>query len=674
VCRVDTEFAEAVPIEDLKFHFIRLFDQIKSAGPVSVSLARKQASSLLPVLTAAGVELTWLEQASQSPSAAQSPPSKSSKASDRGPNKQRGVTKLQQFKTSTLKRGQLTKMADIFSQGKSGAEGSNGRVQLLFIEAARQRTHPTVRLNLDKAMEEKLLQEQVLQLAQHQKRLYLERVKMQKKVVEQLFAHSTETPTWDNPQHRQQMERVWSSMKPDTPFPGTKHERWKELGYQGADPMTDFRGMGMLSVQCLDYWGCLYTKLCRSLIAQQDNRSYPISTAMINVVAVVSEVLTLTKRSPTGGFAHPLMQNPLFSLFARSDTIADGHLFEETACMLLALVDKWVVERGATYMQFPTVLADVKKKLRDTLELEPASFAVFVAWMTEDGEREAKPAFETFDDDGSGSDDSVLLRGSRSHPSFLHQASTASLFSTFDADDRQSIIDGHKDKDSFDIDAMPRALPPNQGKQEKRDEGKETASSPATSLPSAAETGAAGTEGGEEEDTCSAALPIVSKPGSKRAGAAKRTNSILDHRQRFAQRHSIKTSVPGLPAFPCQPVPFKFTEKQKHTQNGGSEPTNPALLLKEGQGGEASSSEDPGSEAASAPPPPPREEEDQDVPSPPTASDDPTDEPPPPPSTERLSFHLSHPDMSEMLAALPLQVPDSSGSEPDDPPPPPPDE
>ena len=30
-------------------------------------------------------------------------------------------------------------------------------------------------------------------------------------------------------------------------------EQWKELGFQGTDPATDFRGMGIFGLMCLQY-------------------------------------------------------------------------------------------------------------------------------------------------------------------------------------------------------------------------------------------------------------------------------------------------------------------------------------------------------------------------------------------------------------------------------------
>ena len=41
-------------------------------------------------------------------------------------------------------------------------------------------------------------------------------------------------------------------------MPGTELEsrhtkQWQEIGFQGKDPATDFRGMGILGLYCLQY-------------------------------------------------------------------------------------------------------------------------------------------------------------------------------------------------------------------------------------------------------------------------------------------------------------------------------------------------------------------------------------------------------------------------------------
>jgi len=41
--------------------------------------------------------------------------------------------------------------------------------------------------------------------------------------------------------------KLWNLMMPNTPLKERITKQWGDIGFQGRDPQTDFRGMGMLS-------------------------------------------------------------------------------------------------------------------------------------------------------------------------------------------------------------------------------------------------------------------------------------------------------------------------------------------------------------------------------------------------------------------------------------------
>lgn len=45
--------------------------------------------------------------------------------------------------------------------------------------------------------------------------------------------------------------QLWSSLKPDFPLKSRIGQHWGEIGFQGDDPATDFRGMGLLGLKNL---------------------------------------------------------------------------------------------------------------------------------------------------------------------------------------------------------------------------------------------------------------------------------------------------------------------------------------------------------------------------------------------------------------------------------------
>ncbi|KAJ0004108.1 hypothetical protein NQD34_010322 [Periophthalmus magnuspinnatus] len=58
----------------------------------------------------------------------------------------------------------------------------------------------------------------------------------------------------DNPKHEDMLLKLWKELRPDCPLTGRISKQWCEIGFQGSDPKTDFRGMGLLGLSNLLYF------------------------------------------------------------------------------------------------------------------------------------------------------------------------------------------------------------------------------------------------------------------------------------------------------------------------------------------------------------------------------------------------------------------------------------
>ena len=54
-----------------------------------------------------------------------------------------------------------------------------------------------------------------------------------------------------NPEHEAKLMSLWSGLQPDNPLLTRHTKQWQIIGFQGKDPKTDFRGMGMLGLENL---------------------------------------------------------------------------------------------------------------------------------------------------------------------------------------------------------------------------------------------------------------------------------------------------------------------------------------------------------------------------------------------------------------------------------------
>ncbi|KAF8982168.1 hypothetical protein BGZ46_001704 [Entomortierella lignicola] len=63
-----------------------------------------------------------------------------------------------------------------------------------------------------------------------------------------------------NPAHERKLMLLWELLRPQEKLEGRYTKQWVEIGFQGKDPATDFRGMGYLFHRFNDYWTTLEPK------------------------------------------------------------------------------------------------------------------------------------------------------------------------------------------------------------------------------------------------------------------------------------------------------------------------------------------------------------------------------------------------------------------------------
>jgi hypothetical protein len=148
-------------------------------------------------------------------------------------------------------------------------------------------------------------------------------------------------------------------------------EQWKLLGFQGTDPATDFRGMGLLGLHTLIYFAEQQPEQFRGIIAKQQERKerdYPVAVVGINVCQMLYDLLMGT----SSGFSKTSTTNMSTQIFPVFPLLLDSsYAFEEMYCVSLRILDNTWDEMNASYMDFPRVLLAVKNQI-STMLLNPA--------------------------------------------------------------------------------------------------------------------------------------------------------------------------------------------------------------------------------------------------------------------------------------------------------------
>ncbi|KAJ9179843.1 hypothetical protein P3X46_008159 [Hevea brasiliensis] len=165
-------------------------------------------------------------------------------------------------------------------------------------------------------------------------------------------------------EHQDALKQLWGLAYPGRELPSLKSELWKEMGWQGSDPSTDFRGGGFISLENLIFFAKKYPDSFQRLLHKKDgNRvewEYPFAVAGINISFMLVQMLDLQTGKPS-----TLAGIKFVELLA-----GDEMAFDNLYCVAFQMMDaQWLAKR-ASYMEFNDVLKSTRMQLERELALE----------------------------------------------------------------------------------------------------------------------------------------------------------------------------------------------------------------------------------------------------------------------------------------------------------------
>eukprot|EP00112_Aurelia_sp_Birch-Aquarium-sp1_P023434 Seg6984.1 transcript_id=Seg6984.1/GoldUCD/mRNA.D3Y31 product="ELMO domain-containing protein 1" protein_id=Seg6984.1/GoldUCD/D3Y31 len=97
----------------------------------------------------------------------------------------------------------------------------------------------------------------------------------------------------DNELHEKLLMDLWTILKPDEELESRHTKQWGEIGFQGNNPATDFRGMGILSLKNLIFFLENENEEAKRLfsLSQHPRFGYPFAVAGINLTGVLFDLL-----------------------------------------------------------------------------------------------------------------------------------------------------------------------------------------------------------------------------------------------------------------------------------------------------------------------------------------------------------------------------------------------
>ncbi|KAG0050022.1 hypothetical protein BGZ83_005185 [Gryganskiella cystojenkinii] len=150
-----------------------------------------------------------------------------------------------------------------------------------------------------------------------------------------------------NPAHERKLMQLWDLLSPNEKLSGRYTKQWTDIGFQGKDPATDFRGMGMLGLDDLVYYAKYYPISSKYTLECSHHETSWYSFAIVGINITSFAVQTLRTRQ---------LQ---YYLFLNG---ADISIYHEFYCYLFHRFNSYwsTLEPKPSIMDFERVFADFK--------------------------------------------------------------------------------------------------------------------------------------------------------------------------------------------------------------------------------------------------------------------------------------------------------------------------
>ncbi|XP_018327865.1 ELMO domain-containing protein 2 [Agrilus planipennis] len=169
----------------------------------------------------------------------------------------------------------------------------------------------------------------------------------------------------DNLEHERRLDELWHLLMPNQPLECRITKQWQEIGFQGDDPKTDFRGMGLLGLENLLYFSREYNQHARHVLSHAQHPTFGYTFAIVGI-NLTSMALQLCR----DGDARTYFYNK------NVPSIVQFHKFY---CYLFYEFDRfWIECKPKNIMEFSSIRDKFEFNIRKALEDHSAAFKLNV--------------------------------------------------------------------------------------------------------------------------------------------------------------------------------------------------------------------------------------------------------------------------------------------------------
>lgn len=213
--------------------------------------------------------------------------------------------------------------------------------------------------------------------------------------IKRLFSLSQITFDETNKEHEDLLFKLWELSFSSSHGIARVSDKWKLIGFQYNDPVSDFRGMGILGLINLVYLMENYNEFCQRVLSLK--RDYPFASIGINISSTVFSFLKVSLNKLNVPSSSPSWSSDLLNFMCycrlekshKLDTVKNierfsNFTFNEVYCHTMFLFDKLWESMKATYMDTPNVLFLTKIRMKKILKRRPKSIEQFKSFVDQE--------------------------------------------------------------------------------------------------------------------------------------------------------------------------------------------------------------------------------------------------------------------------------------------------
>lgn len=202
-----------------------------------------------------------------------------------------------------------------------------------------------------------------------------EAIRLVNVVIIRLLLYKDEQFDPANQYHSYLLTELWNSLKPDRTHDfGFISQEWMELGFQGPDPSTDFRSMGILSLMQLVHFSKNRNQAARMILSkftENSSKYFPFAVIGVNITRFILDLVDEFRihRILLQNLGHTVSGDLNNYEVAPSDDLVCIEfgltVIHDFYCVVFEeFYLQWVVTNPENVMLFSSIFDQVKEKIR----------------------------------------------------------------------------------------------------------------------------------------------------------------------------------------------------------------------------------------------------------------------------------------------------------------------